>query len=118
MEPDQPQFKFRQHEAIGQPAAEDDRDFLSQCFEDTGDLQLLLDPADLKCIVVGRTGSETALLLKMKENMENGVLIDLEDLALSYLTNSSILRKLGELQINLDHFFKVLWKHAFIIELI
>jgi hypothetical protein len=112
-------FKFKRNEVIGQPAAEEDHEFLADCFEETGDLEALRDVINPKCLVVGRTGAgKTALLLRAKTTLEHSVLLDLEDLALSYLTNSTILKKLHDLDVKLDSFFKVLWKHIFIIELI
>jgi hypothetical protein len=42
---------------IGAPDAESDDLFLENCFQDTGDLETLLDCSNPKCLVLGRTGS-------------------------------------------------------------
>ncbi len=42
----QSEFKFRKNDRIGCAAAEDDEDFLLNCFLDTGDLPLISDMDD------------------------------------------------------------------------
>ena len=52
------QFVFRKNAVIGAAAAENDEEFLANCFIDTGDLETLADMKDYRRIVLGRTGSE------------------------------------------------------------
>jgi len=60
-------FKFRRNDRIGSAAAEDDHDFLSTCFVDTGDLDILQGMNDNRQIIVGRTGTgKSALITKQK----------------------------------------------------
>lgn len=113
-------FRFRRHDRIGAAAAEQDDEFLRECFIDTGDLQMLLKPGDTRVIVLGRTGSgKSALLTHLKVSKENSVIeLQPENLALSYLSNSTILQFFGNLGVNLDPFFKLLWRHVFTVEIL
>jgi hypothetical protein len=115
----QNQFRFRKHDSIGAAAAEDDKTFLSTCFYDTGDLECLRTPGDPRRILVGRTGiGKTALLLRLTEVEEHVVWLEPGYLALQYLSNSTILKELNEIGVNLDPFYKLLWTHILIVELI
>ena len=113
------QFRFRKHDSIGAAAAEEDEAFLSECFYDSGDLEALLDCDNTRRILVGRTGTgKTALLLKIRNNEEHSIWIDPEDLSLQFLSNSTIIRYLHQLGVQLEIFYKLLWKHVFAVELI
>lgn len=113
------QFKFRRHDRIGSEGAEQDLDYLRDCFIDTGDLDVLRDTADPRRIVVGRTGAgKTALLLYLQTKEQHTSSIDPDQLALNYLANSTILRHLDGLGVNLDLFYRLLWRHVFAVELI
>ena len=87
-------FKFRKNDHIGAAGAEEDQDFLSQCFVDTGDLALLQNMEDHRQIVLGRAGAgKTALLAKLKwDNSASVISIDPDNLALTYVSNSTILQ--------------------------
>lgn len=114
----QAQFKFRRNQKIGSADAEDDL-FLGQCFVETGDLDVLLDTADPKSVVLGRTGSgKTALLMRVKSRKDNVQFLSPEDLSLQYLSNDGIVKILDESGVNLELFFRLLWKHIFVVELI
>jgi len=111
-------FRFRKHDNIGAADAEGDK-FLSKCFVDTGDVEVLLDCADCRSIVVGRTGSgKTAILQRIVELEERAIDISPEGLSLSYVSNSTIINYLSSLGVNLDVFYKLLWRHVFAVELI
>lgn len=112
-------FKFRSHDHIGAADAESDESFLQECFVDTGDINLLLDCNDHKRIVLGRTGAgKTALLAQLSERSGRVISIKPESLALAYISNSTILQFVNELGVNLDIFFKLLWRHVFTVEVI
>lgn len=112
-------FVFKKNLSIGEAAAEDDTKFLQQCFIETGDLDILRDTEENKCIVLGRTGAgKSALLLKLKSSEDNVIEINPIDLSLNYLTNSDIIRFLEGLGVKLDIFYQLLWKHIFTVELL
>ena len=111
------QFKFRAHDTLGANAAEDDAQYLETCFVDTGQLNVLLDFQDPRRIVVGRTGSgKTALLLQLKSHSDHAIYVLPESLSLNYIANSTIIQFLTELGVNLDVFYKLLWRHIFAVE--
>lgn len=111
-------FKFRRQDNIGAADADDDV-YLQECFVDTGDIETLLDCRNPKSIVVGRTGAGKTALLKVLENRtQRAILIPPESLSLSYISNSTILNFVERLGVNLDIFYKLLWRHVFTVELI
>lgn len=115
----QDRFRFRRQDNIGVAAAEQDIDFLQNCFVDTGDLITLQDCNDPRSIIIGRTGSgKTALLKRLQETEERVIEIHPESLALSYISNSTILNFFDHIGVKLDIFFKLLWRHVFVIELV
>jgi hypothetical protein len=107
-------FKFRRGDSVGAIDAEQDRRFLSTCFVDQGDMRVLLDCSDPRCIVVGRTGSgKSALLLEVEARQpETTERISPEDLSLNYIANCDAVNVLTSLGINLDPFFRLLWRHV------
>lgn len=116
---DNEKYIFRRTDSIGSSAAEDDSDYLDKCFVDTGHLKILTDCSDCRSIVVGRTGiGKTAILKRIAEEKERVIAIEPENLAITYISNSTILAFLSELGVNLDIFFKLLWRHVFVVEII
>ncbi|WP_435018216.1 hypothetical protein TA3x_000165 [Tundrisphaera sp. TA3] len=112
-------FKFRKSSNVGAAAAEDDRHFLETCYIDTGDLNVLTEPTNPQRIIVGRTGSgKTALLGKLRETQPNVIEISPFNLAVEFISNSPLFVMVAEAGVNLDPFFKLLWRHIFTVELI
>ncbi|AQT61838.1 P-loop ATPase, Sll1717 family [Cellvibrio sp. PSBB023] len=112
-------FVFRKHMNIGEADAENDKGFLSDCFVDNGDLEVLEDTAAAPAIVLGRTGAgKSALLDELEEKCERVIRIEPESLALKHISNSSVLKFFEEVGVNLDIFYNVLWQHTFAVELI
>ncbi len=111
------QFKFRRGDNVGAVDAANDRRFLDTCFIDTGDLAVLLDCDNPKCVVVGRTGSgKTALLLEVSKRAQHTEWIAPESLSLNYIANSDVVNVLSSLDVNLDPFFKLLWRHVIALQ--
>lgn len=113
-------FKFKKTDHIGAAGAEDDHEFLSNCFVDTGDFAVLEKLTDHRQILLGRAGSgKTALISRLKSLYKDNVItIDPEGLALTYVSNSTILHFFSELGVNLDPFFKLLWRHVLTVEIL
>lgn len=112
-------FRFRNGDSIGEPDAESDEKFLNACFIDTGVYEVLTDCHSPKCIVLGRTGSgKSALISYIKKNQERVIEITPEELSIQFLVNSDIIRILEGINIKLDIFYNLLWKHVLAVELI
>lgn len=104
---------------LGELDAEADRDLLSACFIDTGELSRLLAVDDPAAIVLGRTGSgKSALLLQIEEKAEHSVFLNPNDISIRFLEHSNIIQFLNELGIKLDLFYRILWRHILTVELL
>lgn len=111
-------YKFRKSVNIGALTAEDDAAFLSECFIDTGLLSATTNKNDFRRIILGRTGAgKSALFIRLSEQV-NTIVINPDELALDYLSNSEILKQLHECGISLTPFYKLLWKHVFAVEVL
>jgi len=55
--------------------------------------------------------------LKNKED-ERVIVVRPESLALNYISNSNILNFVLDLGVNLDTFFRLLWRHVFVVEVL
>ena len=113
-------FKFQKNDRIGAAGAEEDLALLQECFVDTGDLALLESFDDNRVVLLGRTGTGKSALLTMlsSRNSPHVIHISPENLALTYVTNSTILKFFSSLGVNLDPFFKLLWRHVLTVEIL
>jgi hypothetical protein len=112
-------FVFRKHDNIGAAAAEDDGAFLADCFVDSGDLGALLDCANSKRIIVGRTGAgKSALMSHIASTRANVIQLSPHTLSLNYIANNQVIRFFEEAGVNLNPFYTLLWKHIFVVELL
>lgn len=96
------------------------RDFflLSKAFVDLGYLSRITATGDPAFLIVGRTGSgKTALIRQIKASSAQVSVLDPEELSMQYLHNS-VLRTIAGWGVNLDIFYKYLWRHVCILELI
>ena len=110
---------FRKQDNVGANDAEEDGLFLGECLVDTGYLDLLRYCERPERILLGRTGAgKTALLLKLLAAGERCVELKPESLALTFISNSTILQFFEELGVNLEVFYKLIWRHAFCVELL
>lgn len=111
--------KFKRNLNIGDLDAETDNDFLDSCFVDKGYLEDLMDVKNPCSIIVGRTGAgKSALLYKISTSVGNYKKIDPNDISVKFLEHSDIIQFMDKLGVNLDLFYKMLWRHILIIELV
>ena len=117
---DQSEFKFRKTDTIGTASAEDDLEFLQACFVKTDEYEVLKDKGDIRQIVLGRTGSgKSALFEYLKLEHEDRVIsIEPQELALTHVSNSSVIKYFSDLGVNLDPFYKLLWRHVLTVEVL
>ncbi|KEI70781.1 P-loop ATPase, Sll1717 family [Endozoicomonas elysicola] len=112
-------FVFKKHMSVGEADAENDKQFLEECFVDIGDYEILEDTTASQSIVLGRTGiGKSALLEQLEKNSDTVIRIEPEELALRHISNSTILNFFEELGVNLDIFYSLLWQHTLAVELI
>lgn len=113
-----PRFKFKKSYQIGSPDAETD-ELLLDAFILVENLTEIVDVKNQKSILLGRTGSgKSAIIRYIRNNHSNVQEIIPESMSLRFLSNSTILRYFNALDVNLNLFYKVLWKHVFIVELL
>jgi hypothetical protein len=112
---------FRSNINIGNLDAESDNIFLEEAFINKAEVDLLSNIEDSRCVIIGRTGSGKTAIIKHLEQTNTDikiVRIEPEAMALTYLSNSTILNYFEKLDVKLELFYKTLWKHVFIIELL
>ena len=114
------EFKFRKTDTIGVASAEEDSDYLSTCFVETEDYRAIQNRSDIRQIVLGRTGSgKSALFERLKHDESDRVIsIAPDELALTYVANSTIIGYFSNLGVNLDPFYKLLWRHVLTVEVL
>lgn len=110
---------IRQNFKIGELDAESDINFLENCFIDSGYLSKLLDSSDTASIIVGRTGAgKIALLHMVTQKAYKFKKLDPNDISIRFLEHSDIISFFEALNVNLDMFYKILWRHILIMELL
>ena len=110
---------IRQNFKIGELDAESDSILLDRCFIDSGYLNKLLDPHDNSSIIRGRTGAgKSALLHMVMSQAYKCRKLDPNDISIRFLEQSDIIAFFEALNINLDMFYKILWRHILIMELL
>jgi hypothetical protein len=104
---------------LGGEAAEADR-LLEDAFYETSDYLVIESKTDPRCFIVGRTGAGKSAALKRLEevNPEHVIRINPINLSLPYITNLQAIRYLDSLEVNLDNFWNVLWRHVLLVEII
>ena len=113
------EITFKRSMNIGTISAENDKEFLENCFIETPEYDEIRDFNNKKMILLGRTGSgKTALLNKIKDNVDYYIEIRPDTFALQYITNVPIVSKLLDEGINLDIFYKFLWLHEILSQII
>jgi len=111
-------FRFNKYQEIGSPDAETDR-YLNDAFIEKDDFHAIIDMNNQRSILVGRTGSgKSAILKHVETTQERVVRIQPEAMSLRFLSNSTLLQYFNSIEVNLNFFYKILWKHVFVIELL
>lgn len=104
---------------MGAADAIEDRRYLLEAFSNNGELDVVANTEDHQCILMGRTGTgKTALLEMLAETQERVIRISPDNLALSYLSNNEILKFFTDIGVNMDLFYRLLWRHIFTVEII
>jgi len=112
------QFKLKKGKKIGALAAESDV-LLEKAFYDTGFAESYEDTSDPHFLILGRTGSgKTALMNYIEKISEHTSRLDPEALSMQYLHSNTMLKTVAEWGVHLDVFFKYLWRHIIIMEVI
>ena len=112
-------YYFRKLDTIGASDAKGDELYLKNCFVDTGEIAVLEDFDDPRRLIVGRTGfGKTALLYHLTEKHKRCIVIRPDSLALAYISNSTILNFFMGLGVDMDTFFRLLWRHVFTVEIV
>nr|WP_294946274.1 hypothetical protein [uncultured Mucilaginibacter sp.] len=111
-------FKFSKFIEIGSPDAETDN-LLEKVFIENDAFNALIDMNNQRSLLIGRTGSGKSAILKRIESTQDKVCrIEPEAMSLRFLSNSTMLDYFQKIDVNLSFFYKILWKHVFIIELL
>lgn len=104
---------------VGELDAEADSDLLKACFVDNGQLATLLDIRSPASVVLGRTGSgKSALLYKISQDVEHSSMLDPNDISIRFLEHSNIIQFFNEIDVKLDLFYRMLWRHILTVELL
>jgi len=113
------EFTFSRHDDIGAAAAEDDSNFLVDCFVDNGDLDIIVDCNNPKSLLVGRTGAgKSALINALEYKCHNVIQLSPHSLSLNYIANNNVISFFEASGVNLSVFYGLLWKHIFVVELL
>ncbi|MFY7836545.1 MAG: P-loop ATPase, Sll1717 family [Novosphingobium sp.] len=104
---------------MGKASAEDDDEYFSECFVDTGFIDRLLSETSSTSVIIGRTGGgKSAIMRKIKESNDDVIELHPENLSLGYLADSWLLKFLTENSFDLSIFYQQLWRHVLVVELL
>jgi hypothetical protein len=104
--------------SIGAPDAEADKDLLNDCFVDNGCLDLIRSTEKHSSIVLGRTGAgKSAILLRLQSLESNVTALNPLELAFRFIENSTVIQFFEKAGVNLNLFYRLLWRHILITEL-
>lgn len=105
--------------SIGALDAETDEELLARCYVDNGCLQAVRDITGSQAIILGRTGAgKSATLIRLAQVETNVITVDPLDLAFKHIENSTIISFFQSAGVNLDLFYRLLWRHVLITELL
>lgn len=105
--------------SIGNLSAENDDEFLFDCFVNNSFYEEATRISSSKMILSGRTGSGKSAIVRTIENENHSSTeIELLNMTMNYIANSDVINFLLAFDADLDILFKTLWKHVICIELI
>ena len=111
-------FRFDPGFNIGGISAETDR-LLESCFLVTKHYESVVDMNDPHFALIGRSGTgKTAIIEKIAREFDHSIRIKPETLAFQFLGSSEMIINLRKNNINLDYFYKLLWRHVFVVEIL
>lgn len=117
--PDRRATLIAKNASIGAVDAYEDYEYRRECFIDAGWLSEAKDCASRRSIVLGRTGAgKSALLLELAEEEDNVIEIDPSEFAFRFIENSTVLQFFQAAGVNLDLFYRLLWRHVLVVELL
>ena len=112
-------IKLRQNENIGDTTAEHDIRYLRECFVSLPIIEDLLDHETHRCLLLGRTGAgKSAILWHIENSAQNTSRIIPKDASFQYIANSTIIKTLRDLGVDLHVFYEYLWKHILCVHII
>lgn len=112
-------IRLKKNTKIGELDAESDSALLSDCFVELPEFSRASDLNDAGSIILGRVGSgKSAVILRMKDHCKCFIWLEPESLAFQYLENSTMLKFVEALGVNLNTFYKLLWRHVLVVELL
>src|SRR5688500_8613348 len=113
-------FRLRRNLSIGSLTAELDHQLLERCFVETEAYEAVASPENSACIILGRSGSGKSAIIRhiVASGRFRTIDINPQQLALQFLGGSELLRALRDTGVHLDLFYKLVWRHVFVVELI
>lgn len=94
-------------------SAETDDEFLRNCFYEHPAYRIMSDLTDPRSLLVGSTGSGKSAIIKMiDDRCKNVSVIDLSEVAMTYINNSDAISFLRSLNVDLSPFFNYFWRHV------
>lgn len=113
------QFVFKKSDKVGVADAAEDQAKLLENFVDTGDYSTVADFQSVERFILGGAGiGKTALVTKLVSTKDHVIVINPESLSMSYISSSNIISYLTELNVNFDLFYRMLWRHVLVIEIL
>ena len=104
--------------SVGSPDAGTD-DLLESCFVDGGCLKIIRDTDNHASIVLGRTGhGKSAILLRLQTLEPNTIELRPIELAFRFVENSTVMRFFESAGVNLNLFYRLLWRHVLVTEVV
>lgn len=112
-------FVFRKSDKVGVADAKADSATLLVNFVETGDYDAITDFTKPERFILGRAGvGKTALITRLAHEKDNVITIEPESLSLGYISNSTIIQTLSELGVDFGLFYKLLWRHVLVVEIL